>query len=275
MITRCRPLLGTYVEVTVPDGAEPALDDAFAAMEHVNARMSFHAQDSDLARLRAAPAGAHVHLDAETVHVLRLARTLYLESGGMFEVCCGRALVRAGFLPRTGIARLTDHPGTSADIAILSDTCVRVKRRVLVDLGGIAKGHAVDRAVETLQAAGVTEGLVNAGGDLRAFGPRDWPVGLREADGDVRFMVPARDCAIASSANLGNRRRHRGIEHSPHVGPGGRSLLAPGRISVVAPTCIVADALTKVAMADPALATRIGAGYGAYLLETAPTGTPC
>ncbi|MEO0033296.1 MAG: hypothetical protein RIS94_3054, partial [Pseudomonadota bacterium] len=252
MPVRCRPLLGTYVEVTVPDGAEGAADAAFAAMAHVHAAMSFHDAGSDLARLRAAAAGDEVTLDPQTVRVLRVAKALFEATGGLFDVCCGRALVRAGFLPRAGIARLTDHPGTTADIAILSDTRVRVHRRVLVDLGGIAKGHAVDLAIEVLHAAGVAEGLVNAGGDLRAFGPRDWPVALRDADGEVRFMVPARDCAIATSANLDTRRRHRGETHSPHIGRAGKSVLAPERVTVVAPTCIIADALTKVAMADPA-----------------------
>jgi len=181
-------------------------------------------------------------------------------------------LVRTGFLPRAGIVRLAAFPGTSADIEVVDEHRIRIARRVLIDLGGIAKGHAVDRAIEALANAGVAEGLVNAGGDLRVFGNRDWPIALRDADDVVRHAVQARDCAMASSANLMSRRRHRGQEQSPHIGRGGRPVLAADRVSVVAPACAVADAMTKVAMADPELAQQVLATYDGYLLATPSTG---
>lgn len=268
MITRCRPLLGTFVEVTVPDAHTSAVDAAFAAIAHVHARMSFHQEDSDLALLRRAGAGEVVRLDAETIKVLALALALFEGSGGLFDVAVGSALVRTGFLPRGGIGRLADYRGTSVDLAILDDQHVRVGKRVLVDLGGIAKGHAVDRAVDVLLGLGVPEGLVNAGGDLRAFGDRDWSVALRDADNVARLSVAARNCAIASSANLLNRRRHRGQPQSPHIGAQGRAVLYAERVTAVAPLCAVADAMTKVAMADLPLAQRLLATYGGHVLQT-------
>lgn len=274
MITRCRPLLGTFVEITVPERNELAAERAFAAIAHVHRRMSFHEGDSDLARLREAPTGTVVKVDEETVAVLRTAIALYGDTGGLFDVGVGRSLVRSGFLPRDHISRLDHYPGTTGDIEIVDDRHIRTHRSMLIDLGGIAKGHAVDRAAAVLMECGVGEALVNAGGDLRAFGERDWPVGLRDADGGVRFMVPARNCAIASSSNLDNRRRTRGREESPHVGYGGKSVLADRRVTVIASTCIIADALTKVALADPDLSERVALHYGARLLETPETGVP-
>lgn len=269
MMTRCRPLLGTFVEITTPEGHVSAMDAAFAAITHVHARMSFHQDDSDLALLRKASAGDVVRLDGETIRVLRLALDLHGQSGGLFDVAvAGPALVRSGFLPRCDVARLSDYRGTSADLAILDDRHVRVERRVLVDLGGIAKGHAVDRAVDILQGMGVPEGLVNAGGDLRAFGDRDWPVALRDADDIARISVAARNCAIASSANLLNRRRHRGQPQSPHIGMQGRSVLCDERVTVVVPLCAIADAMTKVAMADMPLAQRLLSTCGGHVLQT-------
>ena len=272
MITRCRPLLGTFVEITVPVGDEAAADHAFAAVEHVHRAMSFQEGGSNLARLRAATPGEVIEVDAETVKVLRLALDLFHATDGLFDVTTGRQLVRAGFLPRDGIVRLTAFPGTSADIEVVDDHHIRLARRVLIDLGGIAKGHAVDLAVEALADAGVAKGLVNAGGDLRVFGDRDWPIALRDADNVVRHAVQARNCAMASSANLMNRRRYRGQEQSPHIGRGGRPVFAAGRVSVVAPRCVVADAMTKIAMADPELAGQVLATYGGYLLATPSNG---
>ena len=106
-----------------------------------------------------------------------------------------------------------------------------------LDLGGIAKGHAVDEAVGTLLAQGCVAGWVNAGGDLRVFGAAELPIRLRdEADGGVRPFATLHDGAFATS----------------HYGGGSRSRLACGgrtarvHASVAAPLCLWADALTKV-----------------------------
>ncbi|WP_337847896.1 FAD:protein FMN transferase [Sphingomonas sp.] len=269
MITRCRPLLGTLVEITVPDVATAAIAPAFDAIAHVHARMSFHESGSDLGRLRAAMPGEMIAVDRETIAVLRMALAFYEATDGLFDVTIGRQLVSSRFLPKDGLGHLNRFNGTSADIAIVDDTQVRIGRRVLIDLGGIAKGHAVDRAVEVLIAHGAPMGLVNAGGDLRAFGDHDWPVQLRDADDVVRFMVPARNCAIASSANLLNRKRLRGSLHGPHIGLDRKPVLVDERITVVAEWCIIADAMTKIAMVDPALADDILAAHKGYVLRNA------
>jgi thiamine biosynthesis lipoprotein len=268
MITRCRPLLGTLVEITVPDEAAAEIDGAFATIAHIHACMSFHEPGSDLARLRSASPGEVVEVDRETAEVLRMAIALHNISGGLFDVAVGRALVRARFLPRQGVDHLGRYTGTTTDIEVIDDRHVRCRKRVLIDLGGIAKGHAVDRAVEILIAAGVRTGLVNAGGDLRMFGDRDWQIHLRDADNVVRHTVTARDCAIASSANLLDRRRARGQLYSPHIG-NGAAVLFDHRVSVIAERCIIADAMTKVAMVDPALADDILAGHNGYVLREA------
>jgi FAD:protein FMN transferase len=268
LVTRCQPLLGTLVEISVPAQAAKSIDAAFAAVRHVHQCMSFQEPGSDLARLRAAPAGSIVTVDPETVVVLRLASALYGQTFGLFDVTIGRELVRSGFLPRVGIADLRDFPGRSTDIEIVDDCNVRCRRRALIDLGGIAKGYAVDRAVEALIARGAVEGLVNAGGDLRAFGTRHWPVHLRDGNGGVTRSLMLVNRAIASSSNLLNRRRRGGQRWSPHLDRDRRPVLIDGTISVVAERCVLADAMTKVAMTAPDLAREILAPHGGYVLAT-------
>lgn len=246
------------------------MDRAWDAMAHVHARMSFHEQTSDLAAIRVAQPGETIDVACETVSVLRIALALFEATDGLFDVATGRQLVRSGFLPRAGVDHLGRFAGNSADIEILDDRRVSVKRRVLVDLGGIAKGFAVDQAVQALQAHDVPVGLVNAGGDLRGFGCRDWPVGLRDADDVVRSGVAISEGALASSANLHNRRRHRGVAHAPHIGRNGQPVLTAERITVIADTCVIADAMTKVAMVDMDLADKILATYGGHVLRLGP-----
>jgi thiamine biosynthesis lipoprotein len=264
---RCRPLLGTLVEIAVPRAAAGAVDAAFAAVAHVHARMSFHEETSDLAHLRRAPAGAAVPVDPETVAVLRLAAALREASGGVFDVSVGARLVAAGFLPRPPSVDLRRMTGAAADIEILDDHRVRCRRPLLIDLGGIAKGHAVDRAVETLLAAGVPRGIVNAGGDLRVFGPAAELVHLRGADGALEGALALQDGALASSSNRHLRRRRAGRELSPHWHGARRAVLAEAAVTVVAPRCAIADAMTKVALADPSLARTMLARWGGALVD--------
>lgn len=269
-VRRCRPMLGTFVEIAAPAGAERAVDAAFAAVAHVQARMSFHDEASDLAALRRAPAGEGVKVDRETMTVLRAAAALHVESEGLFDVAIGARLVASGFLPRPpGVdpARMT---GDAGDIEILDDTHVRCRRPLLIDLGGIAKGHAVDRAVDALRAAGVGEAVVNAGGDLRVLGVTPRAVWLREADGTLGPALMLADAALASSANLLGRRRRGGRVAVPHIGRGGVAASVDHAVSVVAPRCIQADALTKVALAEPARAAAMLARRGGAIVARAP-----
>jgi thiamine biosynthesis lipoprotein len=269
LLTRCRPLLGTFVEITVPEGFGTEIDAAFAAIAHVHARMSFHEDTSDLAAIRRAAPGQSIPMDRATVEVLRLAITLHEATDGLFDVAIGRHLVDAGFLPNPGITSLTTYDGTTADITIEDATTIRLDRRMLVDLGGIAKGFAVDRAVEALGERGVPFGLVNAGGDLRAFGPKDWPIGLRDADGIVRSAIPIRQAALASSANLQERRTSTGTILVPHIGWNGRPADSNYRITIIAERCVIADAMTKVAMVDPDLADKLLATFNGRVLRDA------
>ena len=259
---RCRPLLGTFVEITCDDGG--AIDAGFAAIERVHRLMSFHAEDSDLARLRRAPAGSPVPVAPETAAVLRLALELHRESSGLFDVAVGARLVRTGFLPCPAGVDLAACDGTSADLELAPDGHAICHRAMLLDLGGIAKGFAVDRAVAAMREAGATGGLVNAGGDMRAFGPRAFLVAIRRADGREQQSRVLRGRAFASSDNGGTRRRRWGRVQTPHLGFG-RSIRSRGVTSVVAPDCATADAMTKVALADPALASAMLARRGGFI----------
>lgn len=259
-------MLGTFVEVTAPEEAASAIDAAFAAIAHIEMCMSFHSEESDLARLRRAPVGEAVMVAPETVDVLGIASEFYRASQGLFDVTVGRELMHAGFLPRPRDLARAGGWGNAGDIEILDARHARCNRRVLIDLGGIAKGYAVDRAVSAMRDAGAKAGLVNAGGDLRMFGARSWTVGLRDGDGAVRSEVSLTDRAVASSANKANRKRRWGRTFTPHIGARRKSLKCDGRVTVVADRCVIADAMTKIAMANPELARHLLAERGGYLL---------
>ena len=217
---RARPLLGTLVEVGLPteDAACGLADEAFTAIAEVQACLSRFDPASDVARFACMPAPARMGVRRATAEVLSVARELLDVSEGIFDITLGSG------------------PG---DWRLEGDVLHKSRDGVCFDLGGIGKGYAVDHAVRALSAAGCAAGWVNAGGDLRVFGAIDLPVMLRDEEGgDARLFAHLGECAFATSC-YGPASRSRGLD--------ARSLsTVRAHVSVAAPLCLWADALTKV-----------------------------
>jgi thiamine biosynthesis lipoprotein len=175
----------------------------------------------------------------------------------VFDISIAPQLVSWGYLPRPPGVDLRRYRGSSlADLDICGDAAVCQRRSLLLDLGGIAKGYAVDCAIGALREAGAACGLVNAGGDLRVFGAIEAPVALRAPDwSGVIETRRVRGRALASSSNADRRRR--GGARSPHVGRGRKPALSDELAVVEAPSAMLADALTKVVLADVDLARAL------------------
>ncbi len=266
LIRRAQPWFGTIVEIAVPKESADAIEAGFAAIRHVHARMSYHDAGSDLEKLRLAPIGSNVAVDPETICVLRVARDLYDETNGLFDVTVARHLVAAGFLPARGVHKRDALTGSARDIEIVDDTQLRCHAPLLIDLGGIAKGHGVDLAVAALIEAGCSHGIVNAGGDLRVFGDVPQAIWLNRADGGLAAPINVINMAVATSSNRHNRTRQKGQVMTPHIGRDQVPVIADHAVTIIAPTCIIADALTKVALADTGLADQLLAHYGAQMI---------
>ncbi len=162
-VRRCRPLLGTFVDVAC-QGSAGAIGRAFAAIEKVHRLMSFHDTTSDVARLNRDASCKPVKVHPWTWRVLKCAEEFSSKSDGVFDIPVGQQLVKLGYLPR--FHKRFGGCGSWEDILLDDECSVRFRRPLVVDLGGIAKGFAVDRAVEALKDNGVTGGIVNAGGDF-------------------------------------------------------------------------------------------------------------
>ncbi len=161
-------------------------------------------------------------------------------------------------------------------IQLLPENQVRFAHRgVNIDLGGIAKGFAVDRAIEALRHHGIAEGLVNAGGDLAAFGPRRYPVDIRDPRHPDRPMchVVLSNAALASSAGQYDPSRSDRPSSSAVVDPlTGRPSHTIRGATVCAPCCVIADALTKVVVNAGEGAAALLEHYGASALFVSAQG---
>lgn len=272
-LQRARPLLGTLVEISVAGAdraqLQHAVERAFRVIDRVHALMSFHASGSDVTRLNRRAHRGPVRVHPWTFAVLREARRTALASRGLFDVTVAARLVRNGLLPAPrGIPH--PHPrGSERDIVLQPGNRVWFRRPLLIDLSGIAKGYAVDRALRVLRASGVEEALVNAGGDLACFGSHAQPVHVRMPDGGGLIpLAQLCNAALATSAGTTTCRTVRGKLCSAHVHPAGRSVPCDTSVSAVARRCVTADAWTKVILADVhMLGPARRAGVRAYILR--------
>jgi FAD:protein FMN transferase len=235
--SRIRLAMGTWVAIEAQHGRGPALppaiEAAYAAVLEVDRLMHPHRPGSDLARVNQAPLHVPVEVHSLTWEVLRLARELSEISEGIFDPC------------------LPTRPGRMSDVELTESGHAICHAPVSIDLGGIAKGYAVDRAVAALSAHGCSSGLVNAGGDLRVFGPESRTILLRSPDGSFNAVELWNESLAASSVEAPERP----AEHQGYYDR--RTSRAPRCVSaaVIAKDAAVADALVKCVLVGDALWT--------------------
>jgi thiamine biosynthesis lipoprotein len=234
------------------------------------ARLSRFRPDSDLSRLNAA-AGRPTWVEEPLLSVLRRALRAARATGGVFDPTLARELSALGYATTFSAirGRVPDLPApvrTSSwhDIRLGPGGLVALPADLGVDLGGIAKGMAVDAALAALRAEGVASALVSAGGDLGVLGrmpdDRPWPVAVDAADGETLLSLAAG--ALATSSTEARRwRTARGEMHhllDPRTRRAATTDLV--RVTVHAPTCEAAEVAAKATLI-------LGSDAGAAFLE--------
>lgn len=250
---RCQPALGTYVEIyaqsakMIESEMTCVINDAFAAIQTVQSCMSVFDDTSDLSRINdGACVNSPLRIHPWLWQVLALSIEIH-RSCPSFDITLGHALVSQGLRPKRDTGT-NQQWGTMADLCLLPDSCVQTARCMYLDLGGIAKGYAVDRAVQALQESGVTSGYVNAGGDLRVFGDYKHDVHLRSPlpPHHTVKVGEMQDASMATSGDYWVIDEAAGmtghlvdpLEHQP--------ISTARSYTVIAAECVVADALTKI-----------------------------
>lgn len=275
MKCRAQPWLGTLVDIRIADELEPrqlaaAFATAFDRIATVHRLMSFHDADSDVGRINRAAVGVPVALDAHTARVIACALQLHADSDAFFNISCATQLARWAYLPSPAAA-LPAYVAADCGLLLEADGCLRKTRDVLIDLGGIAKGYAVDVAIAALQQAGIISACVNAGGDVRVLGTTAFAIAIRDPISltGSTVTVDLTEAALATSATYFSARQIGSRHVSALVdGRSGEAIDTRHSVTVQAADCLHADALTKVVMASgdvrhPSLARH---GAQAFLL---------
>jgi thiamine biosynthesis lipoprotein len=208
--------------------------------------MGFHNPNSQLSQINARSYVEPIRIHPWTAEVLRVAKEVFLQSQGVFNCGVGHCLMEADLLPRH--FNLNDYSfGGIEDLQFIESTLVRSSLPLCLDLGGIAKGYAVDKAVEILIANGIQTGSVNAGGDIRVFGDRSQDIQIRNPSKPhelIQIGSMTKGAIATSSLYFANRNIS---AKSFMVHPISQEHVEFSEsYSVIASRCVYADALTKV-----------------------------
>jgi thiamine biosynthesis lipoprotein len=255
MGTRCR------VELWVTDVAagDAAIDAVFAEMHRIDAAMSTYKPESLVSKVNAEAALHPVAIDDELFDLLTTAIEYSKVTEGAFDITFASVGFLYDFRARE---RPTDAQIEAALPAVnYRHLALDAEQRTLhfleagvrIDLGGIGKGHAVDRGIEILKARGIDHAMVNAGGDSRIIGDRfgkPWVVGIRHPDreDEVILRIPLVDTAISTSGDYERFFDEGGVRYHHIIDPNtGRSASQVRSATILAPTATRSDGLSKTA----------------------------
>jgi thiamine biosynthesis lipoprotein len=272
-------IMGTLITVELWH-TDAAQGQAFTAavmdeMHRIDDLMSSWNPDSELSQVNARAAQGPVTVSRELLGLISSALAFSAVTGGAFDITYASAGkyydYRKGIKPTAAQLEQAlpaiDYRHVRVDTA--NSTIAFTHPGVHIDLGGIAKGYAVDRSIAILHQAGVGNALVSAGGDTRVIGERwgrAWKVGIRDPrkrDGVVT-MIPLKDLAISTSGDYERYFEEDGVRYHHILNPGtGQSTSAVHSASIIGNNATTTDALSTSIFV-------MGVGKGLQLIDSLP-----
>ncbi len=240
--------------------ADAAIDAVLEEMRHIDDSMSTYKPASEVSQVNDHAADGPMKITPELFDLLVTAKEYSKITDGAFDI----TYASVGYLydfrkhRRPTEAQISKAlPAVNYEHVILDpkEHTVRFTRKgVRIDLGGIAKGYAVDRGIAVLQARGVTRAFVSAGGDSRIIGDRfgkPWMVGIRDPrgpPGSVITRIPLTDAAMSTSGDYERFFEEDGVRFHHIIDPhSGHSASKVRSVSIIGPKAVRTDGLSKTA----------------------------
>ena len=253
--------MGTRITVELFHGdasvAQHGVDAVLDEMRRIDRDMSPWIESSELARLNREAADHAVTVSDELYSLIETSLHYSELTHGAFDI----TFASVGFLYdfRKGIhpddARRREAAGLINYHNLVMDdarhTIAYSKPGVRIDLGGIAKGHAVDRCIALLQTMGINQALVTAGGDSRMIGERragrPWNIGVRDPRDEHKLVavIPLEDVAVSTSGDYERYFEEDGVRYHHIINPkSGDSARGMHSATIIGPDATTTDALS-------------------------------
>ncbi len=253
-------IMGTNIRAEVfhtdPELRAKALQQVMLEMEHVNQLMSPYIESSELSMLNREASKQAVRVGNEMFQLLKLSRQLSELTRGAFDI----TYASVGYLynyrdkQRPNQAQIKEKlAAINYQHLVLNEKAKTVffsHPEVKIDLGGIAKGYAVDNAINALRQMGIEHALVTAGGDTRLLGDRmgkPWIVGIRDPRDESKqaVVIPLEDAAMSTSGDYERYFEENGKRFHHILSPKtGESTYEVQSVSIIGPESVYNDALS-------------------------------
>ncbi len=251
MGTSCK--LVAVVDASDVHNAQQALEEAEQAIRAVESKMSVWLENSEISVFNHAEAGIEIPLDESTLFVLRTSHDAFRDTDGAFDITCKplielwRDAADQNKIPSAEEIKQARLQSNWDLIELKESGVVKQKSSIQVDLGGVAKGFAIDCATEILKESGAAGGMVDIGGDLAVFGrtPDDdsWTVDIKDpfSEGCLGH-IKVTNAAVCTSGNYARFTTINGMRFSHIIDPRtGKPADAVPSVTVVAKSAMAAD----------------------------------
>lgn len=277
-LVRDEAIMGTaiHVELWSDDLAagRAAADTVIQEMHRIDCAMSPFKDDSELSRINREAFGAPVRVSHEMFTLLQRAARFSVMTDGAFDItyaAVGHLYdYHRGVLPApVDLERARQSVGYRNLLLDADSRSVRFARDGMrIDLGGFAKGHAVDSCVALLRECGIAHAIVSAGGDSRVIGDRrgrPWTVAVRDPrrEDAIVAVVPLEDTSISTSGDYERFFERDGVRHHHLIDP--KTGSSPRGVRSV--TILAADGLTCEALSKSVFVSGL---KGMRLVESLP-----
>jgi FAD:protein FMN transferase len=276
-----RPMMGTEVSVQLwhedEDRARELIDAVFAEAARIDELMSTYKETSLISEINRDAAERPVYAGNELFTLIQRAQDISVLTRGAFDITYDSVGQHYDFHARKRpTAETVEKEKALIDYRLieLDDTAQNVrfqKPGVRINLGGIAKGYVVERGIEILRHAGVTNAIVTAGGDSRMLGDRrgrPFMIGIRDPrqEGQVAISVPVEDEAVSTSGDYERYFDEDGVRYHHILTPStGTPAHDVHSATVFGPDAVMTDALsTSVFVMGVDLGLRLIAGLPDY-----------
>jgi thiamine biosynthesis lipoprotein len=208
VIERVQFHMGTYARVLIHGGTNADADAAFLRIKELDALLSDYDPYSEVSEISKMAGKRPVEVSQEVLEVLKEAIYVAVETGGAFDPTIGALSIGVYRFGRDGGRVPTDEEVGEAkslvdyrELRINGDEVYLEREGMMLDLGGIGKGYAVEKAVRELKRRGIKKGMVSLSGDMKVFG-YDIEIGIRDPDGEgaiASFHTGTGEIAISTS----------------------------------------------------------------------------
>jgi thiamine biosynthesis lipoprotein len=272
-------LMSTIVEITAVGAEEEsrqAMSLAFEEIRRIDGLMSVYNPDSEISRINEAAGKSAVRVSADTLKVINESLRIARLTDGALDITVAPLMELWGFgngenrVPQDDELQdalpLVDYRKVLVDAD--SSTVSLDLPGMRIDVGGIAKGYAVDSAIRVMKKSGIRDALISAGGDIYAMGARpgkeSWRIGIRHPrdTSDLLGILELKYRAVATSGDYENFFEVGGKRYCHIMDPGtGRPVQGIMSVTILADTAAEADALATALF-------PLGADKGMELIES-------